>query len=264
MNALGQTLTELVHYRDLLFSLTLRDLRIRYKQSLLGIAWALFTPLAMMLLFTLFTQAKVLNIDTGDVPYVIFVYCGILPWTFFSSSLAGATTCLVANHSLVTKIYFPREVFPFSMILSKLLDLLIASSLLVCLMLFYKIPFQQTLIALPALLLLQIIFMLGMALLLSMGNLYFRDVKYLFDVLIVLWMFATSVIYPIQLSNPILQKIFMLNPMTPIIDSYRAVIIHGQWPNMANLAPAIVISLAVFLIGVIWFQNKQYEFAERI
>ena len=258
-----QMMKEMVEYRELLWSLTLKDIRIRYKQTFLGITWAIFTPLAMMLIFT-FVFQRVAKVSTGDIPYPIFVYCGLLPWTFFSASLTTAVTCLVQNSNLVTKIYFPREVLPLAAIFSKLIDFIIAGVVFVGLMIFYEVSVNWTILFFPFILLIQIIFMIGVSFLLSMGNLFYRDVGYLFNVLILLWMFVTSVIYPINVENPLMQRVLNLNPMTPIIDSYRNVLIQGVVPDIFLLFQTTIISLFVFVVGWALFHKYQYLFAERI
>ena len=254
---------EIFRYRELLWSLTLKQLKIRYKQTFLGIAWALFTPLAMMLIFT-FIFSRIAKISTADIPYLIFVYCGLLPWTFFSGSLSTATTVLVSNTNLITKVYFPREVFPLSIILSKFVDFCIASLILIGLMFFYRVNLHFTILFVPLVLLTQIMLMTGLSFLLSMGNLFYRDVKYIFDVVIVLWMFATSVIYPINVESAVLQRILMLNPMTPIIDAYRALILKGTLPNLSYLGVAAAISIAIFFVGLFYFHRNEHLFAENI
>ena len=251
-------------YRGLLLSLIARDLRVRYKQSIRGVIWAVLTPLIMMTLFTVFAKAKILNVDTGDVPYVVFAYCGILPWTFFSSSMTAATSSLVGNKNLLTKVYFPREVFPLASIGSKFIDFVTASGILVVLMLWYRIPIRITVLALPLLFTTQLLLMVGLGLLLAMGNLFYRDVKYMIEAGMTLWMFATSVVYPIEFSHPALRILFSLNPMTPILNGYRSVLILGQWPELGELGVAVVISCALFLLGAVWFHRQEFVFAERV
>jgi len=245
-----EMIKELVEYRELLWSLTVRDIRVRYKQAVLGMLWALFTPMALMFIFT-FVFSHITVIDTGGIPYPLFAYCGLLPWTFFSGSLSGAMGSLVSNRSLVTKVYFPREVFPLSKILSKLVDLGISFTLVFVLMIYYKIPFHGLL--LPFVLIIQIFFTIGLGMFLSIGYLFYRDVRYVFDVIIMLWMFSTSVVYPIHSTSPIVTNILSLNPMIPIIDAYRALIIHGVLPDLGGLILPIGISLFIFFFGMVLF-----------
>jgi len=259
-------------YRELLFNLTLKELRIRYKQSFLGIAWAIFIPVAVMVIFSVIFK-KVAQIPLPIVPetgkpvdYAIFSYVGILPWNFFSQGLSGCVTTLVTNRQLVTKLYFPREVFPLSKILSLVLDLVIGSSVVVVLMLVYDTPARSTLMYVPVLFGLQLMFMAGCGLLLSMENLFYRDVQYVFQVGIQLWMFATAVVYPLppEKLGPTLGPLLRLNPMTPIIEGYRSAIILGQTPDFAGMWPAMLVIFLTFWIGMWAFDKAQYLFAERV
>ncbi len=259
-------------YRELLWNLTLKELRIRYKQSFLGIAWAIFIPVATTVLFTVVfkTVAKIplpVVPETGkEVEYVIFAYVGILPWNFFSQGLTGCVATLVTNRQLVTKLYFPREVFPLSKILSLLLDLAIGAIVVIVLMIYFDTPARWTLLFIPVLLLIQLMFMVGCGLILSMANLFYRDVQYVFHVGIQLWMFATAVVYPLPAEKfgPVLGWVLRLNPMTPIIEGYRAAIIEGRVPDFAEAIPALVVVGLTFWIGMWAFDRAQYLFAERV
>jgi ABC-type polysaccharide/polyol phosphate export permease len=253
---------ELFSQRELLFELAARDLRIRYKQTLLGAAWALFTPLVMMLVFTQIF-ARVAKIDTGDVPYPIFVYCGLLPWQFFSGSLKGSVESLTRNSRLVTKIYMPREVFPLAQILSSFVDFLVAGVVLAGLMAWYGYPPKWTMLALPLVVLVQFQIIVGLSLLLSMANLFYRDVKYIFEVVLLMWMFATSVVYPIRLDGR-WGSILALNPMTPVIDAYRSTLLLGELPDAAGFGYAAAVGLALVVVAFRWFHESEYLFAENI
>jgi len=277
-------IAELIRYRELLVSLTLREIRVRYKQSVLGVAWALFLPLTMMLIFTfVFTRAiPVTQLVDISMPYAVFAYIGLLPWIFFATSLTQAVNSLVANTTLVTKIYFPREMFPFASVASALVDFLIGTVVLVGLVVYFHVaadPYgpavvqagqtiagdwtftaHPTLLLVPAVLLVQVVLTLGLAMLLSMANLFYRDIRYVFTVAIQLWMFLTNVIYPLPTENVIVNA----NPMTPIISAYRDLIIHGRLPELGPSLYAVGISVAVLLIGWRWFHATEFKFAERI
>jgi len=255
--------SEILAYRELLWTLTLKEIKVRYKQAVLGMAWAMFTPVAFMLIFT-FVFNRVATIDTGDIPYPIFAYCGLLPWTFFAASLSAATQSLVKHHTLVSKVYFPREVFPLAAVLAGLVDFLIASVILVGLLAYYRVDVGPTAWLFPAILLVQILFTVGAGSLLAMGNLFYRDVKYIFEVVIVLWMFSTAVVYPIEVKSPALSKLLSLNPMTPIINSYRDILLEGSWPNWGELGIASAVALIAFIVGILWFHNSEHLFAESI
>lgn len=264
---------EIHEHRELLLSLTLREIRVRYKQSILGVLWAIFIPLSMMLIFTfVFTRALKINgtLDLGNMPYAVFAYIGLLPWTFFSSSLTGAVNSLVANRGLVTKVYCPREAFPLSCVASSGFDFAVASTVLIGLIAYFhtftewSYHWHASLLFVPVVLIVQLLFTCGLAFLLAMGNLFYRDVRYLFTVIIYLWMFVTEVIYPLHSSNPLYQLAINLNPMTPIISAYRTCIIHGQLPTAWPFAYAALVSIVVFMLSWAWFHKTEAKFAEYV
>jgi len=252
--------SELWEYRELLYQMTLRDLLIRYKQTVMGFGWAVFMPLVNTVLFSvIFTRVAPLNTGT---PYPVFAYTGLLFWNFFASSLRFAVTSLSGNATLVTKIYFPREIFPFSAVLVCFIDLAVGSIILIAMMIYYKIAPGPTVLFVPVLLLIQVLLTAGVALLVAMANLFLRDVKYLFEVALTVWMFATSVVYPVDLVGGKLGSLMKLNPMTPIIDGYRATILRGQLPALAPLAVAAVLALVAVAAGWLVFHRAEYRFAE--
>ncbi len=272
-------LTRLSQHRTVLWNLTLREIRVRYKQSLLGVAWALFVPLVMMLTFSfVFSQlirggegnGKAADLFATTMPYPIFLYIGLLPWVFFAQSVNTATNSLVANRNLVTKIYFPREIFPLSAILSCCFDFLVAGIVLVGLIAYYHLstPWQfqlhATTLWLPLILAVQLLFTVGLALWLSLANLFYRDVKYLVTVGLQLGMFLTNVIYPLQSANPLVNAAINANPMTPVIASYRRCLIDGYAPEPIPFLAAAGISLLVLATGWKFFQGTEHKFAECI
>jgi lipopolysaccharide transport system permease protein len=257
-----EMLRELVEYRELLFSLVRRDLLLRYKQTVMGFGWAILMPVTYMIVFSLIFT-RVVKLETG-VPYPIYVYAGLLPWNFFASSLRFSVGSLTANSTLITKVYFPRELLPFAAILVSLVDFAVGAIVLAGLMAWYHVGLHWTILLLPVVVLVQMIFTAAVALLLSMGNLFYRDVKYLIEILITLWMFATSVVYPVNRVGGNLAPILALNPMTPIIDAYRSVLLHGQLPAFGPFAGAAL--FAVVLLAASWlaFHRAEFQFAERI
>ncbi len=253
---------ELVDYRELLYSMTWRDLLLRYKQTAMGFGWALFTPVLNMIIFSvIFT--RVARLDT-DLPYPIYAYAGLLPWHMLAASLRFSVSSLTGNSTLVTKVYFPREVFPFSAILVSLVDFAVGGIVLAVLMAYYGIGVSWTILFLPVVIVVQVLFTAGVALLLAMGNLFFRDVKYLFEVVITLWMFATSVLYPVNRISGWLGELLMLNPMTPIIEAYRSVLLRGELPPTGRFAYVAVMSLLVLMVGWLTFHRAEFQFAENI
>lgn len=260
---IAEPLREIWQSRELLAELSLRDVRIRYKQTALGFAWALFTPVLMMVIFTQ-VFARSAKVDTGPVPYALFVYCGLLPWQFFASCLKGSVESLTRNSRLVTKVYMPREVFPLSVVGSAFVDFLVASVVLVGLMAWYGFAPDWRLAAfVPLVLAVQLALSVGLGLLLSMANLFYRDVKYLFEVALLLWMFATSVIYPIK-ADGLMGAALALNPMTPIIDSYRRLLLMGEMPDPLGFGYACALSAALLVLGLKWFHEAEFLFAEHV
>jgi len=266
----------LYRYRGLMWMLAWRDIRVRYKHSLLGAAWAVVPPVAMMLIFT-FVFGQVVRVDpqklTGHatLPYQLFAFSGLVPWMFFANGLSGAIGSLVANRPLVTKIYFPREVFPLSAIISAFVDFLIAFAVLVALAaVLHFMPNgwhyhpNWAVLLVPVVVVVQIIFMCGVGLLLSMANLFYRDVGFLFRSIIQLWMFVTCVVYQLDATAGWKRAIIQLNPMTPIIRAYRDCLLLGRSPFDTAFINAIAVSLMVLLVGWWWFRRREFDFAERI
>lgn len=259
---ISEMLTEQVQFRGLLYQMTKRDLLLRYKQTVMGFGWAIFMPLVNTAVFSVIFM-RVAPIDT-PVPYPVFAYCGLLTWNFFASSLKFALISLTSNTSLVAKVYFPREIFPFSAVIVCLVDFLVGSIVLAGLMVYYRTGTSATILVLPVVLLVHITFTMGVALLLAMGNLFYRDVKYLFEVVITVWMFLSSVLYPTELVGGRVGQLMALNPMTPIIDAYRRVLLYGQSPFTFSFAMATVVAFATLSLAWVIFHRAEFQFAENI
>lgn len=276
VDASGGRISELFRYRELMWMLAWRDIRVRYKHSILGAAWAVVPPASMMAVFT-FVFGQVIDVErerlTGNatLPYSLFAFSGLVPWMFFSNGLTGAIGSLVSNRPLVTKIYFPREVFPFSAMISAFVDFLIASVVLVILaIILHQYPngwhfhASWTLAFVPIVVFVQIVFMAGLGLLLSMANLFYRDVGFLFRSIIQLWMFVTCVVYELEATAPWKRFLIQLNPMTPIIRAYRDCLIIGRSPFDATFGYASAVAFVTLLLGWSWFRKREFEFAENI
>ena len=258
----GEMLREQYDYRELLYQMTRRDLLLRYKQTVMGFGWAVFMPVINTILFSVVFM-RVARIDVG-VPYPVFAYTGLLAWNFFASALRFSVNSLTANINLVAKVYFPREIFPFSAVIVSAVDFAVGSVLLTAMMAYYRVAPTSAILFLPVVILVQIILTGAIALLLAMANLFYRDVKYLFEVVITVWMFATSVVYPVDRITGWAGVALRVNPMTPIIDAYRSVLLHGQLPPMTPLAVDAFAS--VVLLASIWllFHRSEFQFAEYI
>jgi ABC-type polysaccharide/polyol phosphate export permease len=253
---------EQVEYRELLYQMTRRDLLLRYKQTIMGFAWAVFTPLLNTIIFSV-VFTRVAPIDVG-VPYPVFSYTGLLAWNFFASSLRFSVNSLTSNAALVGKVYFPREIFPFSAVIVCAVDFAVGGILLVGLMIYYHIPPSPALLFLPVVVVIEFVLTAGMGLWLAMANLFYRDVKYLFEVVITLWMFATSVLYPVDKFGGRLGFFLSANPMTPIVDAYRAILLNGRLPHAGPLAAAGAVAVLVLATGWVVFHRSEDRFAEHV
>jgi lipopolysaccharide transport system permease protein len=257
-----EMVAEQIEYRELLVQMTKRDLMLRYKQTVMGFGWAIFTPLINTIIFSVIFM-RVAPIET-PVPYPVFAYTGMLAWTFFASSLKFAVASLSTNTTLITKVYFPREIFPVAAVMVCLVDFAVASTVLAGLMAWYGIGVSWTILFLPVVILVQLIFTIGIAMLLAMANLFYRDVKYLLEVVITVWMFATSVVYPVELVGGRLGSLLQWNPMTPIIDAHRAVILRGELPAPGPFLVVAIASVAILAAGWLIFHRGEYKFAENV
>jgi ABC-type polysaccharide/polyol phosphate export permease len=261
MFKLPELLAEQWEYRELLVRMTARDLMLRYKQTVMGFGWAVFMPLVNTAIFSvIFT--RVTTVDVG-VAYPVYAFSGLVAWNFFASSLRFAVSSLTSNPSLVTKIYFPREIFPFSAVLVSLVDLAVALAVLGAMMAWYHVPIGWSVVALPVVILAAVLFTAASALVISMANLFYRDVKYLFEIVIAMWMFATSVVYPIGRVGGRLGSLLALNPMTPLVEAFRAVLIEGRLPGPDF---AVMFAFSALFLVVAWaaFHAAEFDFAENL
>jgi lipopolysaccharide transport system permease protein len=259
---LREIAAEQMEFRELLLRMTARDLLLRYKQTIMGFGWAIFMPLLNTIIFSvIFTRIAPLQ---TPVPYPLFAYCGLFVWNFTASALRFSTLSLTSNVSLVSKVRFPREIFPFSAVLVSLVDSAVAALVLVAMMAYYGVVPGASIVLLPVVLLVQITFTAGLALLLSMGNLFYRDVKYLSEVVITVWMFASSVVYPLDRLSGTASALRAFNPMTQIIDAYRAVLLLGTMPDPVPFAMTALFSVVLLAASWMLFHSAEYAFAENI
>lgn len=253
----------IVHYRDLLFAWTSRILRARYQQSILGGLWAILQPLATVIIFTV-VFSFVLKVDTGNTPYIVFSYTAMVPWLLFSSSITDMVESIVSNMNLVSKIFFPREILVISTLLARIVDFIIAYILLIILIFIYRVPVNLFLwLFLPVILLIQITLSLGIGLFASALNVFYRDIKHVFTLIMQLWLYASPIIYPISFVPDKWKKIYMLNPMVGIIEAYRSVMIYRTFPDISLLFSALI-AIAVFFAGYLFFKRVEVQFADII
>ncbi|MBN1630771.1 MAG: ABC transporter permease [Thermoleophilia bacterium] len=256
-------LRHLWDYRELLFFLTWRDILLRYKQAVLGVAWAIMQPLLTMVVFTVVFN-KGLKVETGDedLPYAVFSFCGLLPWQFFAGALTRSTTSVVGNANLVTKVYFPRLVIPISAVLGVLVDFVLSFIVLLILMAAYGIAPGWEIAVLPAFVVLIIATALSVGLWMSAINVLYRDVQYIIPFLVQLWMFVSPVIYPLDPKWPEwLRVLFSLNPMTGVINGFRWSLLGSPFDaRYLGISTAVVFVLLVG--GLFYFRRIERMFAD--
>ena len=251
----------LIQYRELFLELAKREIKARYKQSVLGYAWVILNPFFQMLVMA-FVFSKILRVTHLHVPYALFLYVGLLSWNLFATSLTSSINSLVENASLLTKIYFPREVFVLSTIVAKIVDFLLASVVLVLFFVFWRQGVSIHILWIIPIFVIQQFFTYGLSLLLAAFNLFYRDVQYLFSLIVLIWMYLTPVIYPIEMFPEQYRWVFKLNPMAVIINAYRQVTLGGGAPNLHNLGIALILSLLMILIGQKVFKHLEGMFAD--
>ncbi|MEN8151240.1 MAG: ABC transporter permease, partial [Planctomycetota bacterium] len=245
--------------------LVVREIRIRYARAFLGMAWALFIPLIMMLVFSALNFGRLVDPESpfAAIPYSTFAYCGLLFWTHFATSLTTGTNSLVTAAPLIKKCSFPREVIPLSKVLAPILDLLVGAVFLIILLVWHGLTPGWSLVLVPFIFALQLVFTSGVVLVLSAANMYFRDVNYLTQVGVMLLMFATSVIYPVTPPGTVAKVVLGLNPMSAYLNAYREILLLGQWPG-PQLIVGVVGAFVSIAIGAMLFKRLSPHFAEEV
>jgi lipopolysaccharide transport system permease protein len=255
-------LGELWEFRELLGMLAWRQIRVRYKQTALGVVWAVIQPLSTMAVFTVFF-GKLAKVPTDGVPYPIFAFAGLLPWQMFAYSLTEASTSVVANQQMLTKVYFPRLMLPLAAVAVAIVDFAISLALLFGLALFYGIRPGVAAITIPLWTLLAVITAVAASLWLSALHVRYRDVRYTLPLLTQLWLFATPVAYPTSLIvSERWRALYALNPMVGVVEGFRWAIIGGAWPGWLPLVTSAGVALALLLCGAYYFLRTERTFAD--
>jgi len=255
-------LRELWAYRELLFFLTWRDVRVRYKQAVLGMGWVVLQPLLMTLVFTVFLGV-IVRVPSDGVPYPIFAYAGLLLWTFFSGAISGSGNSLVGNAHLITKVYFPRLLVPLASILARMVDLLVALVMLIGLMIYFRVGVSTGLLMAPILIVLLALLALGLGMWTSALNVKYRDVGLALPVFIQLWMFVSPVVYPLTLVPERWRLLYSLNPLVGIIEGFRAAL-FGRSFNWQALGISAIVTVALLLYAGYVFKRREKTFADII
>lgn len=255
-------LKEVWRYRELLYFLAWRDIKLRYKQTMLGAAWAILQPFLTMVVFTLFF-GKLAKMPSDGVPYAVFSYCALVPWTYFANALSTSGNSLVGSVNLISKVYFPRLIIPGASVLAGTLDFVLAFLVLLGMMLYYGIIPGWGVILTPALLLLTMGTALGVGIWLSALNVEYRDVRYVIPFMIQLWMFTTPIVYPMSLVPERYRLLVAMNPMAGIIEGYRAALL-GKPFQWGALAMSTVLCVLLLLAGAFYFRRVEKTFADVI
>ena len=259
---IGATLRDLWRARELVRALAERQLRARYKQAILGFAWALIPPVVLMVVLTVFVQ-RVVDVPTGGVPYPLFSYVALVPWTFFATSVSAASASILTSMELINKIYAPREVFPLASIVTSGVDALVGLLALVILFVIYTFVPAPTSIWVPVLALVQLAFTVGLCLTLSALVVFLRDLRHAVPVIVQLGLFATPIAYGMdQIPSSLRLPYSALNPLAPVIDGYRRTVLQGQPPQFELLLAGAITSFALLAVGFVVFKRLEAGFAD--
>jgi lipopolysaccharide transport system permease protein len=255
-------LRELWAYRELLIVLTMRDIKVRYKQTVLGAAWAILQPFMTMVVFTIFF-GHFAKMPSDGYPYPVFVYSALLPWTFFANAVTSSSNSLVGSANLISKVYFPRLIIPLSAVGAGVADFGVASGILLAMMIFYGVGWSLNLLLAPALLLGVMFIALGVGTCLSALTVTYRDFRYVVPFMVQLWLFITPVVYPASLVPAQWRWILYLNPMSGLIEGFRAVFL-GKTFDLFGLAISTAVAICLFVAGVAYFERVERRFADII
>lgn len=259
----SEWLSEIWRYRELLYFLAWRDIKVRYKQAALGAAWAVIQPLFTMIIFTLFF-GRLAGVPSDGIPYPLFTFCALVPWTYFAGTLAQAGNSLLANTNLITKVYFPRVLLPTSTALGGLLDFFVSAIFLAFMMIYYGIRPTWALCMFPLFVLATMILVVGVSMLLAALNVRYRDVKYVIPFLVQIWLFVTPIIYPASFIPKRFRGFLALNPMSGIVEGFRASLFPQRGFDAGLISTSLAITVVVFLLGALVFRKTERTFADII
>lgn len=255
-------LKQMWQYRELLFFLTWRDIKVRYKQTVLGAAWAIIQPFMTMIVFSLFF-GRLAGIPSDGIPYPIFSYAALVPWAFFASGLAKSANSIVSNANLLKKVYFPRLIIPVSNVLSGVVDFILAFAVLLIMMVYFQMSPTINIIFLPLFLLLAFITSLGVGLWLSAMNVQFRDVRYIVPFITQFWLFITPIAYPSSLiESDTLRFIYGLNPMVGVVEGFRWVLLGTDTAPSLIIVASSIVAIIIFVTGLFYFRRMEKSFAD--
>lgn len=257
-----KAIKEIYAYREMIFSLVHRDLKGRYKGSVLGFAWTFLNPLLQLAVYTMVFS---IIMRSGIEDYYLYLFVALVPWIFFSTSISGGAGCIRAQGGMITKIYFPREVIPISYVTSQFVNMLLSLIVVFAVLLFAGKPMNiEALLFMPLIMIIEYLIALGMTMLISAITVYWRDVEYFVGIVMMAWQFATPVMYGLDQIPQALVPYFNINPMTHVIVAYRDILYYGRIPEIATLTSAVIFGIVVFILGWIVFSRLKKHFAEEL
>jgi lipopolysaccharide transport system permease protein len=256
-------LKEILQYRELLFFLVWRDIKVRYKQTVLGAVWAIIQPFFLMVVFTLFF-GRLAKMPSDGIPYPIFSYAALVPWIYFSTSLSMSGSSLVSNTNLIQKVYFPRIALPASSVLTGVIDFAIASTMLIGMMFYYGVSPSWELLLWPVLILPLMMLALGVGMILGALNVRYRDVKYAIPFLVQLWLFVTPIIYPTSIVPEKLRFLLALNPLTGLIEAFRSALLPHRSIDWQLFSISMAVTIVLLVLGTLYFYRTERQFADVI
>ena len=263
LSNLSSDIHKLIRYRDLLYTLTVHRIKVRYKQSILGVTWAIIQPVAMALILTLIF-AFIVRMPSEGLPYVLFAYVALLPWNYLAMSLNTSTNGIVSHAQLITKVYFPREILPLTYVAASLFDFLVAGTVLLALLVYYRVPFTLNLLFVVPIMCVLTLFIIAAALVLSAVQVRFRDVGVAVPVALQILMFASPVLYPLAAVPARLRLVYELNPIAGIIEGLRTVVLHGRSPNLVALSVSALASITLLIFAYSYFKHVEATMADVI
>jgi lipopolysaccharide transport system permease protein len=256
-------LRDLLEYRDLLFTLTIHRIKVRYKQSLLGIGWAVLQPVLLMAIYTV-VFSRLAKMPSEGAPYALFVYAALLPWTFFATSITTASTSLVGHNSLITKVYFPREILPLTYVLASVFDFVVASFVLLILLIAYHVGIGASLLLVFPVMLVAIVFSMAVSLFLAAFQVRFRDVGIAMPLVMQLWMYATPVVYPLAVVPSSFQTLYGLNPMAGVVENFRTIVLQHGALDAGILVTGVIVSCLLLPVAYLYFKTAEATIADVI
>jgi lipopolysaccharide transport system permease protein len=254
-------LKELWQYRELIHTFVVRDIKARYRQTTIGIAWAVIQPLFLTGIFTI-VFSKFLKVSTGGVPYPVFSYIALAVWTFISRSIIASSTNIISNYGIFSKVYFPREVIPLSTVVSSLVDFTVASGLSILLLLVYRIPLTWQVSLLPLIIIIQVLLACALALAAAGLTVIFRDLQFAFPFLVQLLMYASPVVFSVRNLQSRFKTLFYFNPITGVIEGYRSILLYHELPNFVYLSISTGFALALLLVSYLVFKRIEKYLAD--